>query len=453
MQPRFVDTPTKVILLIGDDKIPVAKYVGNKVILCDQFAILNSLFTYPMNYIPITPRPIPSGTSTSRTYYSTGLIPNCKYLTFETTPLQVDDLELSRVVTPRRELIQLFQLDMNYTIHYDVTDGCIQFLVISQNDNKAYPLVDTKGYTTDKVTGKGYIIVAYYQLIIIKTFGTVPNVKLVITGTPTNPIADRVGEITLKLKHDNKVVSVPVAFKDQITGIRTPVPGLSRLANLLFNTNRSMFSLPCTQTQQIVTPPGPYSTTIDPPSTDTSINLRNMSIVQHEYGGAFDPSLILRYEPFGVTSPYWSLTNILSNGQGTGLWLKNFIVNMTYGGTYHLRYDIIIIYPMPLSTDPEVLQPSFFMLGSFGEYFYDYVTLCNGTISRDTNGVVTMDSLGNTKIHYSGDWRFSNSVDNTFVLGFYPGIDINSQFTGTWTLDPTSFIFLEITSLVANCFP
>ena len=451
MDIRFKDTGNTVILIIDKRKVIVARYIDNVPVLCRQFAILNSLFTYPISYIPPLPRPLPSNTIFTSTYYSTGLIPGCKYLTFSPVPNIDDNLQLSRVVSPRRELIQLYQLDMKYTINYSINCGYVQFLVISQQDNKAYPLVDTKGFTTGKLTGNGYITVSYYQLIVIKTFDDiVPNVKLVVTGAYNNPIAGILGTIILKLRFNSSVITVPIAFKDKVTGIRTPVKGLTRLAGRLFNINRSMFSSPCTQIQQTVIPPGPYTITVDPPSTDTSINLRNLSLVSYEFGGVNDPYFIFKYQPLNVISPYWSLGSIFPVGDGTALWLKNFIVGTTYGGTYHLRYDIIVNYPKPVNPNPEITNPSLFMAGQSGDFFNDYLPLCNGSIARDTNGIVNI-SGDNITVHYNNTWVFSNDKYNYFEIGFFPGVSTSVAFTGDWTIDPTSFIFLEITSLVTNC--
>lgn len=226
----------------------------------DSPKILNLAFTLPKEYYDAPPRSIPGDSVFTSNYISTSVPlepPDCPYLVWNELEFTPDELRLSRSVMPRREILQLYQTDYEYTIIVH-SNRYVQFLNIIYDDNAAYPLVDSSGNTLPIMIGKHCFRIQSMNLLAVKLIDTRKDdimISMSITASKKQlAVASLTGRVCLKSRR-NKTEYV---YSKQY--VRIPSDKYRELSDRLFNENRSHINYPCVGTFPPVLPGPPYIT-------------------------------------------------------------------------------------------------------------------------------------------------------------------------------------------------
>jgi hypothetical protein len=395
--------------------------------LTRKFRILNALFTYPQSYSFPPARPILPGTIFSSSYVSTSTPSiDCPYLVWNEKELQ--NRPLSRVLAPRKEIIELYQTNYKYRISYR-TNHPIQFLNLIRVDAMAYPLVDAKGNTLCSLVGEGSFYTIAWSVFVVKLVDindrndlnahiTIEAVEEVI------PLASLVGDICLNVETEKcGTVSVKVAtkFDNSQSNERFPVRELEGLSNTLFGLNRLQSNRPCFgQDLLTIPPPGPFAVLA---STDPGLAL-NVQLVDlqptdndnlHFTFGAVPQNQIL-----DIVNPLQGIET------GNGIYLKYGISEDGQGGvTYKISYRIVLLYQSLPMND----LPSFYLAGGNVGFFNEYAKLCEigGALTDTIDTRFTVRELpnGQKELIFEGTMRFTTLLwkctFRTFIVGIHPG--------------------------------
>jgi hypothetical protein len=445
------------------EEITIYKFIQEcdsfKLHLCKKFRILNYLFTLQRNYIPKNPRGILRGTVYTTSYVSTSTPgPDCPYLVWNEKVLQL--VPLSRAVAPRREIIQLYQNNYRYRIHYR-SNRKIRFLNLIPANNAAYPLIDPNGNTLQSVIGEGSFTTLFWTLIVVQLLPGENRdgmmVELDVTAEEkVKPIAAETGDICLQIPTKNcGTVSVKVAtkFTNGASIAQVPVPELASLAEMLHGGNRTQSYPPCFGTEPIVDPPGPFFVI---PNTggipfDVTIPLLDKLIFIRSVFGSY----------FIITMPERIPENLAADvgdhipelGQvSSAMWLKRRGLNgegkLVRNVTYKISYYIEIIY-----RGARVLPDTTFWIASeSGPAFTEYNPLCQHpyTDTKDGNSVTTQLPNGDTVAIFEKSYRINNSCGDYFQIGFYPGTVLDNV-EPIVNISENSWIRAEVDTLNQTC--
>lgn len=197
----------KLVVTKGDCKQVIPIYRSNPFEVCDNFKILNLYLNLPVEglYTDVLQREIPEGSVSSTVYKSVPSSERCEFLSFVTcqrtqdlqsSPSETDEAhQLSRIVSPRNELLQLYQGNYNYKISYRIIncskcDSAVSFLYadFSRDDTSgaAYTLIDYKGNNIDPILvseeRKGcFTVNGWMSPILVKVKGKV-KMTMKVTG-------------------------------------------------------------------------------------------------------------------------------------------------------------------------------------------------------------------------------------------------------------------------------
>ena len=168
--------------------------------LTKQFQILNLYLNRPLTGIvqQNKVRELEPETNYTTKYKSSGKPENCDFMTFETLSPEDEAHRSSRVVSPRNELIQLYQINFTYKVEYEIcnTSKCggarVNFLYADFSNDPStegayYPLSDTKGNNVSiKVCDhkRGHFYVNGWQYPLLVQVKGDANINLTITGIP-----------------------------------------------------------------------------------------------------------------------------------------------------------------------------------------------------------------------------------------------------------------------------
>jgi hypothetical protein len=412
------------------EEIPIYRLVGcltgskergeaSIAVLCKKFRVLNYLFTLPKSYRPPDPLKILPGTEYVAKYHSNST-PNgdCQYLVWDDV-LQ-PEVPLSRVCTPRREIIQLYQVNFLYRISYR-SNRRIRFLNLIPRNGAAYPLVDARGKTLGSMSGSGEIDIVYWTTFIVEILpGEDRNglsVDLQVTALEeVSPIAAVTGDICIRVPTKTcGIVSVKVATKylDNESNARVPVPELSALSDMLHSMNRIQARYPCFENVLIIAPPA-CNFAVFPPEVPNivtvpfeKIPIRIDRFLLRPYYIITMPSIIPENSVASVHAPKFDGTIC------SALWLSRRSI-------YRISYRVDVIYKGAV---PETETVMWLASESGALGFCEYNPLCdrrNGT-TWDTTGMQKILPNGDTMVTFDNTYRINTCHGDYFEIGIDPG--------------------------------
>lgn len=243
--------------------------------LTEQFKILNLYLNMQITGLasPFPVRGVEPGTNPITRYRSAGTPEDCAYMTFGTLSSEDEAHRLSRVVSPRNELIQLYQPNYTYKIEYKLRNkshgkSIVKFLYadFSQDlDTKgaAYTLIDESGNNIDpidvcKEKYGSFWVNGWSFPLLVKVRGDV-EIGLVITGYPKEQFPPQIA-FTLPVKTKFGKIQVPIyrLTQDTIDKIRIVEDNFRGINSLLRGFHFSRPNFPCFGTGPIVIQPPPF---------------------------------------------------------------------------------------------------------------------------------------------------------------------------------------------------
>lgn len=243
--------------------------------LTEQFEILNLYLNNPLTNLPQMgiARNIPDGTNYTTKYKSSGLLKGCNFMTFETISPEDEAYRLSRVVSPKNELIQLYQGNFTYKVKYNICNRSkknskVTFIYAdfsndSDTEGASYVLRDTKGrhlgpYEVRDMKVGCFCVNGYNYPLLVHVKGDV-KIKLTITGEAIEkyPPVDR-----LVLPINTKFGKVKVLVYTMVYNGRTSTRHVTnefRGINALIRGNHQALPVfPCSRSTGIIISPPPY---------------------------------------------------------------------------------------------------------------------------------------------------------------------------------------------------